>query len=86
MAYYHAIKSFYIYIEFIEQIAEDHHSFLKLYSRDAALFVYKKTIYNIPLDGTKQKEESMESEILFMKTTKNSSDYNLNSKNAKYTL
>jgi len=68
MAYYHAIKSFYIYIEFIEQIAEDHHSFLKLYSRDATLFVYKKTIYNIPLPGTKQKEEGMESEILFLKS------------------
>ena len=82
MAYYHAIKSFYIYIEFIEQIAEDHHSFLKLYSRDATLFVYKKTIYGIPLDGTKQKEESMESEILCLKSTKNSSNSNSNSKNA----
>jgi hypothetical protein len=77
MAYYHAIKSFYIYIEFIEQIAEDHHSFLKLYSRDATLFVYKKTIYGIPLEGTKQKEESMESEILFLKS-KNSNNNSSN--------
>ena len=84
MAYYHAIKSFYIYIEFIEQIAEDHHSFLKLYSRDATLFVYKKTIYGIPLDGTKQKEESMESEILCLKSTNNS--FNSNSKNASNTI
>jgi len=75
MAYYHAIKSFYIYIEFIEQIAEDHHSFLKLYSRDATLFVYKKTIYGIPLDFTKQKE-GMESEISFLKSV----NYNSTSK------
>jgi hypothetical protein len=72
MAYYHAIKSFYIYIEFIEQIAEDHHSFLKLYSRDATLFVYKKTIYGIPLDVTKQKK-GIESEISFLKSVNSNS-------------
>lgn len=54
MAYYHAAKSFYIYIEFIEQIMDDHHHFLNLYSRDAVFFVYKKTIHEIPNQVMKQ--------------------------------
>ena len=50
MAYYHSQRSYYFYIEFIEQISDDLHSFLKLSSRDAVLFVYKKTINEIPAD------------------------------------
>jgi len=50
MAYYHSQKSFYFYVEFIGQISEDQHSFLQLSSRDASIFVYKKTIFEIPLD------------------------------------
>lgn len=48
MAYYHSVKSYFIYIEFIEQVTEEQHLFLNLSSRDAVLFVYKKTIYDIP--------------------------------------
>jgi len=40
-------KSFYLYIEFISQICEDDKKFLKLTSRDAIIYVYKKTIYEI---------------------------------------
>ena len=50
MAYYHSQRSYYFYVEFIEQISDDLHSFLKLSSRDAVLFVYKKTINEIPAD------------------------------------
>jgi len=50
MAYYHSQKSFYFYVEFIGQISEDQHSFLQLSSRDASIFVYKKTIFEIPLE------------------------------------
>jgi hypothetical protein len=50
MAYYHSQKSFYFFIEFIEQISEEHHTFLNLNSKDAILFVYKKTIYEINND------------------------------------
>jgi hypothetical protein len=50
MAYYHSQKSFYFYVEFIGQISEDQHSFLQLSSRDASIFVYKKTIFEIPVD------------------------------------
>lgn len=48
MAYYHSQKSFYFYVEFMGQISEDYHSFLQLSSRDASVFVYKKTIFEAP--------------------------------------
>lgn len=44
---YHTQKAYYFYIEFIEQISDDNITFLKLSSRDAILFVYKKTIFDI---------------------------------------
>ena len=47
LTFYHAQKAIYYYIEFIEQISDDNVSFLNLSSRDAVLFVYKKTIYEI---------------------------------------
>lgn len=47
---YHTTKSFYYYIEFIGQVGDDSHAFLKLNSKDAYLFVLKKTIYEINLD------------------------------------
>jgi len=47
ITYYHTQKSFYFYVEFIEQIIDIQHTFLNLHSRDASIFVYKKTIYEI---------------------------------------
>ena len=47
LAFYHGQKAFYFYVEFIEQITDDTHTFLQLNSRDASMFVYKKTIYDI---------------------------------------
>uniref|UniRef100_A0A6C0BB24 Uncharacterized protein n=1 Tax=viral metagenome TaxID=1070528 RepID=A0A6C0BB24_9ZZZZ len=47
VAYFHSQKAFYFYVEFIGQISEDQHTFLQLSSRDATLFVYKKTIFYI---------------------------------------
>ena len=44
---YHTQKAFYFYIEFIEQISDDNITFLQLSSRDATVFVYKKTIYDL---------------------------------------
>ncbi len=43
-------KAYIYYIEFIGQISEDNHSFLQLNSKDAMLFVYKKTIFDINYD------------------------------------
>jgi len=47
VAYFHGQKAFYFYVEFIGQISEDKHSFLQLSSRDASMFVYKKTIFEL---------------------------------------
>lgn len=47
LAFYHGQKAFYFYVEFIEQISDDQHTFLQLNSRDASMFVYKKTIFDI---------------------------------------
>jgi hypothetical protein len=47
LAFYHSQKAFYYYVEFIEQIMDTQNSFLKLSSRDASLFVYKRTLYEV---------------------------------------
>jgi|TARA_B110000483_G_scaffold155354_1_gene184562 hypothetical protein len=46
---YHCKKAIYYYVEFIGQISDISisHSYLQLNSKDAILFVYKKTIYDI---------------------------------------
>jgi hypothetical protein len=60
---YHCKKAFFYYIEFIGQIGDDTHSYLQLNSKDAALFVYKKTIFEIDNDYKKAFVE-VENEIL----------------------
>jgi hypothetical protein len=50
---FHLRKSYLYYTEFIGQIGEDSNSYLQLNSKDACLFVYKKTIYNINDDYKK---------------------------------
>lgn len=47
LIYYNCQKSYVYYIEFIGQIGDNNHSFLELTSKDATLFVYKKTIFDI---------------------------------------
>ena len=54
LTYHHCQKSYSYYIEFIGQIGEDAVTYLQLNSKDAALFVYKKTIFDI-LDDIKKK-------------------------------
>lgn len=53
LSFYHSQKAYYFYIEFIEQISDENVTFLQLSSRDAILFVYKKTIYEINHDYKK---------------------------------
>jgi hypothetical protein len=50
---YHCQKSCYYYVEFIQQITEEQHVFLQLSSRDASTYVYKKNIFEINHDVTK---------------------------------
>lgn len=47
LTYFHCQKSFYFYIEFVGQISEDEKKFLQLTSRDATIYVYKKTLFEI---------------------------------------
>lgn len=47
VTYYHSQKAFYFYIEFISQITEAEKLFLQLSSRDASMYVYKKTVFDI---------------------------------------
>lgn len=47
ISYLHCQQSFLYYIEFIGQIGNDSSGFLQLSSKDAVLFVYKKTIFDI---------------------------------------
>ena len=44
---HHCKKAFLYYVEFIGQIGDDNHTFLQLNSKDATLFVYKKTIFDL---------------------------------------
>jgi hypothetical protein len=43
----YAEKSMFYYLEFVSQINKDQHIFLQFTSRDAVIYVYKKTIYEV---------------------------------------
>ena len=51
---YQLKKSYLYYVEFINQIRDEGHSFLQLTSKDAILYVYKKTIFEINNDFKKK--------------------------------
>jgi hypothetical protein len=57
LSIYHMKKSYYFYIEFIEQISDNNVTFLQLSSRDAILFVYKRTIFELNQEYRKNMEE-----------------------------
>ena len=63
---HHCKKAYLFYVEFIGQIGNDNHSYLQLNSKDAMLFVYKKTIFEINNEYRKQYEiNNSTEEILF---------------------
>jgi hypothetical protein len=47
LTWHHCQKAAYYYVEFMGQIGADPHGFLQLNAKDAALFVYKKTIFDM---------------------------------------
>ena len=63
LTYYHCQKSYSYYIEFIGQIGDDAVTYLQLNSKDAALFVYKKTIFDINPEYKKNYYETKNEEI-----------------------
>ena len=56
LTFYLCQKSYYYYIEFIEQISYEQHMFLQLSSRDATTYVYKKTLVDLNNDFKKNME------------------------------
>jgi hypothetical protein len=58
ITYFHCQKSFYFYVEFVGQISEDEKMFLQLTSRDASVYVYKKTIFEITNECKKINDDS----------------------------
>lgn len=69
LTYYHSQKAYYFYIEFIEQISDDNVTFLQLNSKDAIMFVYKKTIFEI------NKKHSKENSLEELNTLTNMNNY-----------
>ena len=53
VAYVQCQKALYYYIEFMCQIGDSSHTFLRLNSKDATLFVYKKTIFEMNNENMK---------------------------------
>lgn len=68
LSFYHTQKAYYFYIEYIEQISDDNITFLQLTSRDAILFVYKKTIFELNNDCKKNIKEPNIEEKNILKT------------------
>ena len=68
LTFYHSQKAYYFYIEFIEQISDDNITFLQLSSKDAILFVYKKTIYDINNEYKKNLPEPNEENKMLLTT------------------
>lgn len=67
LSFYHGQKSFYFYVEFIAQISDVQNSFLQLSSRDAVMFVYKRTIFDVNKEMSKN-PSSLEQNPLVLKT------------------
>lgn len=44
---FHIQKSFYFYVEFIQQTSSEQNVFLELSSRDSTMYVYRKTIFEL---------------------------------------
>ena len=91
LSIYHMKKSYYFYIEFIEQISDNNVTFLQLSSRDAILFVYKRTIFELNQEYRKNMEEPTIEEKSILKVVdsyiylyKNIAYFLINHKDFKY--
>jgi hypothetical protein len=62
ITYKHCQQGIFYYVEFIGQIGNDNGGFLQLSSKDAVLFVYKKTLFDINLEHKKKYELSCKNE------------------------
>ena len=53
LTYWHCQKSYYSYIEFVSQIRDDEKMYLKLTTRDASVYVYKRSVSHVNLNFIK---------------------------------
>lgn len=53
LVYYHLQKCLYYYVEFINQMIRENQNFLQFTTKDAILFIYKKTIFDIDQEYVK---------------------------------
>jgi len=63
LAYYYSHKSIYLYKEYNSQINDDSNTFLNLTTRDAIIYIYKKTIFEIKPNFLKKDETNKQKEI-----------------------
>jgi hypothetical protein len=68
---YYCKKALCYYVEFIGQIAQDSNSYLQLNTKDATLFVYKKTIFEIDGDFRKNYVFNIDEKEIFELITLN---------------
>lgn len=62
ITYFHSQKSVYFYVEFIQQTSSEENSFLQLSSRDATMYVYRKTIFEISNEHRKNVNSQLSKE------------------------
>ena len=65
LTYKHCQQGFFYYVEFIGQIGNDNGGFLQLSSKDAVLFVYKKTLFDLNSEYKKNYQILKEEEDIF---------------------
>lgn len=68
LTFHHCQKAYCFYIEFIEQISDEQITFLQLSSKEAVLFVYKKTIYDLHNEYKKNEPDLLTEEKMIMTT------------------
>ena len=66
VSYFNSQKAFYYYVEFIDQISDSQHSFLQLSSKDAVMYVYKKTLFEINHEKRKNRAAMTQEEQVKM--------------------
>ena len=70
-----AQKGYYYYIEFLEQIGNMSNTFLKLTCKDAMLFTYRKTLFDIPHNKMNKHELCENDRLTLDKLNSYMSDY-----------
>jgi hypothetical protein len=63
---YYSQKAVYFYVEFTCQMSEEDKTYLRLSSKDAVIYVYKKTIFELNTKNTKENENIIENDNILL--------------------